>query len=159
MKVAKRFRWEGAHRLPWHKGGCQNLHGHSYHMWVELKGQTGDQGMMIDFKEIKKVLQPLLEAWDHATLVAAGDRKLLEAVHLLQSKYYLMPYDTTSENICLYVTEYLAAHALEVLQAYGVHSVSVRLQETETCYAEYEATIEQLKASVNKRTTITELYS
>ena len=34
MKVAKRFRWEGAHRLPWHAGLCRHLHGHSYALTV-----------------------------------------------------------------------------------------------------------------------------
>jgi 6-pyruvoyltetrahydropterin/6-carboxytetrahydropterin synthase len=148
MKVAKRFRWEGAHRLPWHTGGCQNLHGHSYHMWVELKAGTVPGGMVMDFKSIKKVLQPLLDAWDHATLVSVDDVQLLKAIDLLQTKHYILPYDTTSENICLYITEYLAVHALSILEANGIEAVEVRLQETETCFAAYEVTVAQMKANL-----------
>ena len=148
MKVAKRFRWEGAHRLPWHTGGCQNLHGHSYHLWVELKATAVPGGMVMDFKAIKKVLQPLLDAWDHATLIAADDTQLLQAIELLQTKHYILPYDTTSENICLYITEYLAVHALSILEANGIESIEVRLQETETCFAAYEVTVAQMKANL-----------
>lgn len=38
MIVAKQFRWEGAHRLPWHDGLCKNNHGHSYKMEASVDG-------------------------------------------------------------------------------------------------------------------------
>lgn len=141
MRVAKRFRWEGAHRLPWHTEGCQHLHGHSYQMWVELSGEVPAQGMFIDFKEIKGVLGPLVEKWDHAILVADTDTKLLAAIDLLSSKHYVLPYDTTSENLCQYVADYLLTHAAGLLTSRGISSVKVKLQETETCFAELEVMV------------------
>jgi 6-pyruvoyltetrahydropterin/6-carboxytetrahydropterin synthase len=136
MKVAKRFRWEGAHRLPWHTEGCQHLHGHSYQLWVELTGEATRQGMFIDFKAIKDVLAPLISAWDHAILVDETDQQLLAAIELLASKHYVLPYDTTSENLCQYVADYLLAQAAQVLAAHDITTIGVKLQETETCYAE-----------------------
>ena len=136
MTVSKRFRWEGAHRLPWHTGGCQNLHGHSYLMWVKLEGTPDDQGIVIDFKDIKAVLKPLVEAWDHAVLVAEDDDALQEAVDLLGSKHFVLPYDTTSENLCTFVADYLGTEALGLLQKLNISTIRVRIQETETCYAE-----------------------
>lgn len=56
MKVAKRFRWEAAHRLPWHEGQCRHLHGHSYRMTVELRGDPSGDGMLMDFKHLKQIL-------------------------------------------------------------------------------------------------------
>ena len=141
MKAAKRFRWEGAHRLPWHTGGCQHLHGHSYYMMVELEGEPDERGMLIDFKDIKRVLKPLVDAWDHATLVADDDALLLQAVELLGSKHFVLPYDSTSENLCRYVTDYLGTHARDTLLEHNVMTIRVRLQETETCYAELEVTV------------------
>jgi 6-pyruvoyltetrahydropterin/6-carboxytetrahydropterin synthase len=158
MKVAKRFRWEAAHRLPWHEDGCQNIHGHSYNMWVELHGDVDEKGLLIDFKEIKRILDPLIASWDHATLVAATDTDLLKAIEFLKSKYYVLPYDTTSENLCLYAVEYLANHALGILLAHNVTAITVKVQETETCFAEYEIAIDQLAASI-KRETVTQEYS
>ena len=138
MKVAKRFRWEGAHRLPWHTGGCQHLHGHSYTMVVELEGAPDERGMLIDFKEVKRVLRPLVEAWDHATLVAEGDRALRDALTALGSKHFVLPYDSTSENLCQYAADYLGMEGREVLHEHGVTTIRVTVQETETCYAALE---------------------
>jgi 6-pyruvoyltetrahydropterin/6-carboxytetrahydropterin synthase len=77
MIVAKQFRWEGAHRLPWHDGLCKNNHGHSYKMEASVDGAVDARGMVLDFKVIKRVLKPLVEAWDHAMLVAHDDAPYL----------------------------------------------------------------------------------
>lgn len=138
MTIAKRFRWEGAHRLPWHEGGCQHLHGHSYAMTVELDGTPDARGLLLDFKDLKAILKPLVDAWDHATLVAADDTALREAVELLDTKHAVLPFDTTSENLCTYVADYLAREGAETLREHAITAIRVRIQETETCYAETE---------------------
>jgi 6-pyruvoyltetrahydropterin/6-carboxytetrahydropterin synthase len=138
MTIAKRFRWEGAHRLPWHEGGCQHLHGHSYRMTVELDGTPDERGLLIDFKDLKALLRPLIDAWDHATLVAEDDGALREALERLDSKHVVLPFDTTSENLCTYVANYLARTGADVLREHGVTAIRVRILETETCYAEAE---------------------
>lgn len=138
MKVAKRFRWEAAHRLPWHQSGCQNLHGHSYRMMVELEGEPGDHGMLVDFKEIKRVLAPLIDAWDHSTMIAETDEPLRHLAEQLGTKYVVLPFDTTAENMATYVADYLTTEGGEMLREHGVTTVRVRLEETETSYAEQE---------------------
>jgi 6-pyruvoyltetrahydropterin/6-carboxytetrahydropterin synthase len=138
MTIAKRFRWEGAHRLPWHEGGCQHLHGHSYAMTVELDGTPDARGLLLDFKDLKAILKPLVDAWDHATLVAADDAALRQAVELLDTKHAVLPFDTTSENLCTYVADYLERAGAETLREHGITAIRVRIQETETCYAETE---------------------
>ncbi len=150
MKIAKRFRWEGAHRLPWHEGLCRNLHGHSYRMVVELEGEPDARGMVMDFQDLKKVLTPLIDAWDHAVLIAASDTELIRLMEQTDWKRVVLPFDTTAENLCLYVADYLCEQGGAVLQAHRVHRVRVRLAETGTCYAEAEraVTVEQ---DVNKR--------
>ncbi|GAB3830910.1 hypothetical protein GCM10028895_47570 [Pontibacter rugosus] len=114
-------------------------------MWVELQGPADERGMLIDFKEIKTVLATLVEAWDHGVLVAETDTVLLDAMALLKSKHYVLPYDTTSENICQFIINYLAEHALDVLIHHQVSSVRVKLQETETCFAEHEVSVSTLR--------------
>ncbi len=137
MKVAKRFRWEAAHRLPWHGGNCRHLHGHSYAMTVEMEGTPDARGMLVDFYEVKKVLRPLIEAWDHATLVAEDDAALLAALDALGSKRYVLPFDSTSENVAAYAAAFLTREAGVLLHEAGVERVTVRVAETETCYAEH----------------------
>jgi 6-pyruvoyltetrahydropterin/6-carboxytetrahydropterin synthase len=141
MTAAKHFRWEGAHRLPWYDGACKNLHGHSYRMTVALDGEPDARGMLIDFKEVKRILKPLVDAWDHATLIAADDAPLLAAVRGLDTKHFVLPGDTTSENLCRFVADYLGTEALDVLRRHGITTLRVRIEETETCYAELEVPV------------------
>lgn len=136
MKIAKRFRWEGAHRLPWHESLCKNLHGHSYTMFVEVEGEPDDRGLLMDFKDLKRCLSDLVEAWDHATVVDEHDKELLDVLRSRNWKHYVLPFDTTAENMCIYVVEYLIRDSEDTLRAHRIHSVTVRISETETCYAE-----------------------
>ena len=53
MKVAKRFRWEAAHRLTDHPGACKSIHGHSYEMTVILSGDVDENGMVVEFADLK----------------------------------------------------------------------------------------------------------
>jgi 6-pyruvoyltetrahydropterin/6-carboxytetrahydropterin synthase len=138
MTVAKRFRWEAAHRLPWHDGPCDNLHGHSYRMTVELDGAPDERGMLIDFQDLKRALKPLVDAWDHSILVAETDEELLQIAQQTGWRHAVLPCDTTAENLSAYVAKYLCAEAGEMLRTNDVDTVRVRLAETETCYAEAE---------------------
>lgn len=146
MKVAKRFRWEAAHRLPWHEGDCRYVHGHSYRMMVELAGTPTDDtpggaSMLIDFKHVKRLVKPMVEAMDHATLVAESDTELLQAMQALDTKIYRMPADTTAENLSAHVAQTLIEEGAEVLQRHGVDTVCVEVWETETCYAQAERSV------------------
>ncbi len=138
MKIAKQFRFEAAHRLPWHPGACRHLHGHSYRLTVGLEGTPDARGILVDFQELKRLVQPLIDRWDHATLVAADDTALQEALETLGSRYVVLPFDSTAENLCTYVADYLIREAGDRLRRQGVRRLWVRLAETETSFAETE---------------------
>ena len=106
-------------------------------MWIELDGVPDQRGMVIDFKEIKNIIKPLIDAWDHSILVDETDEALLKAIDLLQSKCYTFPYDTSSVNLCLFVADYVKKKALNLLKSHRISSIKIRVQETETCYAEH----------------------
>nr|CRH07026.1 putative 6-pyruvoyl-tetrahydropterin synthase [Candidatus Magnetococcus massalia] len=38
MKIARMFKFESAHQLPYHDGKCQRLHGHSYRLELVFTG-------------------------------------------------------------------------------------------------------------------------
>lgn len=141
MKVAKTFRWEAAHRLPAHDGACRNIHGHSYRMTVTLDGSVGSAGMVIDFHDVKAMVEPLIRAWDHATLVAETDAELLAAVSNLGSKIFVLPAETTAENLCLFALDFVVDHGRTLLTGHAVTRITIRVQETETCYSESEREI------------------
>jgi 6-pyruvoyltetrahydropterin/6-carboxytetrahydropterin synthase len=61
--------FSAAHRLREYNGKCENLHGHNYRVHVTARAQApGSGGMVIDFGELKKVTEGVLEKLDHAYL-------------------------------------------------------------------------------------------
>ncbi len=136
MRIAKSFHWEAAHRLSFHDGDCRNLHGHSYRMSVELEGAPGENGMVMDFKDLKLAVKPLVKQWDHATLVAESDAALIKALDTLGTKVFVLPYESTSENLCTYAAEYIVREAAQTLGRHHVTRIRVRIFETDSSYAE-----------------------
>ena len=68
-KIAKEFKWEMSHRLPYHQGPCKNLHGHTYKLEVVVKGDIRKDGMLMDFNELKEVVNSsILDLLDHSNL-------------------------------------------------------------------------------------------
>ena len=67
--VTRSFRFEAAHQLPWHDGACRNLHGHSYRLEVTVEGPIGEQGMVIDFADLKAAVNAkVIDRYDHRYL-------------------------------------------------------------------------------------------
>lgn len=111
-------------------------------MEVELEGPVGEDGMVIDFKELKNLVAPIVEEWDHATLVAEHDVDLLAAVRQLNSRYAILPSDSTAENMAEMVLDHVLTSGEARLREVGITRVTVRLHETETSYAEVSRLVE-----------------
>jgi 6-pyruvoyltetrahydropterin/6-carboxytetrahydropterin synthase len=132
MKIAKEFRWEMGHRLPFHQGKCVNLHGHSYKMLVEVEGDLDENGMVIDYYNLKEIINPVVEELDHAYLVWKGDTELISVLDQLKSKKVLIEYHSTAENMCVYFLDKIKNAGLPE----NVKSIKVRIYETIDDYAE-----------------------
>jgi 6-pyruvoyltetrahydropterin/6-carboxytetrahydropterin synthase len=64
--VRRRFRFEAAHHLPLHRGKCRDLHGHSYELVVSVDRPVGDDGLALDFSDLKGVVRELvIDVLDH----------------------------------------------------------------------------------------------
>ena len=116
--IRRTVRFEAAHRLPHvpaeHK--CARLHGHSYHVTIEVAGEVDPHmGWIVDFAEIEAAWKPL-----HATL----DHYYLNEVPGLENP--------TAENIARYIHERI------VLPRGRVRSVTVH----ETCTSEATYTVD-----------------
>ena len=132
MKIAKEFRWEMGHRLLCHAGKCYNLHGHSYRMQVEVTSDDLINGMIMDYYDLKKTVEPLVEELDHSFMINSKDEKLLEAVEKLKTKKVIVDFETTAENICNYVLSKIKDAGLPE----HIKEVKVKIFETSTSYAE-----------------------
>lgn len=72
-RVGKRYHFESAHWLPKVPNGhkCQRLHGHNYKVEISiaLHGNGVDEtGFVLDFWELDKVIQPIIDTVDHQCL-------------------------------------------------------------------------------------------
>lgn len=132
MKIAKEFNWEMGHRLPFHEGKCKNLHGHSYKCMVELSGKPDKNGMLFDYYDLKKIMDPIIEELDHSFMVNRSDKELIEILDRLKSNKVIVDFDSTAENICLYLLEKVRVSELPK----NIEEVKVRVLETENTYAE-----------------------
>ncbi len=132
MKIAKEFKWEMGHRLPEHFGQCKNIHGHSYKMLVEFEGELDENGMVIDYYDVEKIVNPIIEKLDHAFLVNKDDKLTVEFLEKLNSKKVVVDFESTVENICTYLLTKIKITDLPV----NVKTIMVRVSETEEDYAE-----------------------
>jgi 6-pyruvoyltetrahydropterin/6-carboxytetrahydropterin synthase len=58
-----------AHRLREYGGACENLHGHNWRVEVHLAGEQLDEiGILVDFREVKRLLAAALDELDHKYL-------------------------------------------------------------------------------------------
>lgn len=71
MILFKQFKFDSAHFLPnvpeGHK--CRGLHGHTYQLILYFEGKIDEKlGWIMDFSEIKRVVDPIIECIDHKLL-------------------------------------------------------------------------------------------
>ena len=78
--VGKEFVFHAAHKLTDYNGKCENLHGHSYRLSVAVEGPVEDNGMVMDFADIGRIVQEkVLSRLDHSYLNdLLGDKSSLE---------------------------------------------------------------------------------
>ncbi len=66
MKIYKDFKFDAAHNLINYHGKCEKLHGHTYKLRVELEGRPDSEGMIIDFVELKNIVNnKIISKLDH----------------------------------------------------------------------------------------------
>ena len=135
MKIAKEFRWEMGHRLPEHFGLCKNIHGHSYKMIVEFEGELDKNQMVIDYYDVEKIINPVIEKLDHSFMVNIDDKIVLEFLEKMNSKKVVVDFNSTAENICNYLLSEIKKCSLPS----NISSVKVRVYETQFDYAEETA--------------------
>ena len=139
LALVRRLSFCAGHRLFGHEGRCAFLHGHNYTVDVEVEAEEGgvtvdEVGRVVDFSLIKKrMLGWLDEHWDHAFLVFERDAPALAAVRAAEpTKYFVMPWNPTAENMARYLLEVVAPH---VLAGLGVVARRVSVWETDEACA------------------------
>jgi 6-pyruvoyltetrahydropterin/6-carboxytetrahydropterin synthase len=61
--------FSSGHYLRNYKGKCENPHGHNYKVRLTLRGEVlDDAGLLLDFKDLKHVMRPVIDRIDHQML-------------------------------------------------------------------------------------------
>ncbi len=137
MKIAKEFHWEMGHRLPEHFGKCKNIHGHSYKMIVEIEGDVLESGMVMDYYDLKKIVNPIVEELDHAFMVYKEDKQIIKFLEEMNSKKIIVDFQSTVENICtFFLTKIKGA-----ITRKNISKLKVRIYETHDDYAAEETVL------------------
>lgn len=100
--------FSAAHSIPGH-AKCGKVHGHNFKVEVEISGKVGQNGMVMDFFDLKRIVNEVVSKFDHTLL----------------NEQIEIP---TSENICLKIFEELKERGLNVRR--------VRVAENEDKWAE-----------------------
>ncbi|MDZ7264047.1 MAG: 6-carboxytetrahydropterin synthase QueD [candidate division KSB1 bacterium] len=117
IRVTTRF--SAAHRLRNYEGPCENLHGHNWTVTARIGSEAVDAlGMVYDFKQLKRQLHGIVDAFDH---------KFLNEV---------APFDhvnPTSENMAKFIFDSLKQRIPPPLRV-----MAVSVGESENYVATYE---------------------
>ena len=120
MRIGKHFEFEASHQLPYHKGKCSRLHGHSYKLTLIAEGNINKEGMVVDFDVLSMVVkETIIEKYDHRHL----------------NDFFENP---TAETLAEFFFE-MADKRLREATNNSVRIVKLRLYETAKSFAEVDS--------------------
>ena len=143
IRITKQFSFETGHALYGYDGKCKNVHGHSYKLSVTVFGQPiKDEtnvkfGMVIDFSDLKKIVkEEIVDVFDHATVFNKNTPHVELAKELSDRGHnvLLVDYQPTSEMMVIDFAKKIKKHLPHHISLH-----SLKLQETETSFAEWYA--------------------
>lgn len=136
LTIMRKIRFCAGHRLYQHGGKCEFFHGHNYVAEFYVTGENTDSvGRVIDFADLKNRFKGWIdEHWDHGFVLSEQDQNGIAAAQLVQpSKYHVLPYNPTAENLAKYLLEQVCP---QLLEGTSVRATKVVIWETdEACAA------------------------
>ncbi len=110
VKVITHF--SAAHYLKEYKGKCEELHGHNWKVEVTVEAKKLDKkGMVIDFKELRRILNEVVMYMDH---------KFLNEIPPF------LKYNTTSEVIAQYIFKEFKKKLIKYLKIKRTKAIRVK---------------------------------
>lgn len=117
MNITKEFSFDAAHRLykvdKCHP--CKNLHGHRYKVVISIHANSLNNGMILDYRSLYPFENWIKETFDHATLIAEGDKELLKVAEDNKSifgKISVLPIEETTAEL---LASYIASKVISLL--------------------------------------------
>jgi 6-pyruvoyltetrahydropterin/6-carboxytetrahydropterin synthase len=126
-----------AHALYGYQGACKNIHGHSYELHITIESENGRDeyipgpGLLIDFKEIKKIVNAfVIKTFDHKLILSRDFVAGIAASSFLENPV-IWEIESTAENMLIYIKKILCDKFPD-----GIKLTQLKLYETNDSYAE-----------------------
>jgi len=111
FEISVKSSFSGAHRLKGYKGKCESLHGHNWDVEAFIGTKKLDTGgLSMDFKDLKKKLNEVLDTLDHRDL---------------NGIVFFKKENPSAENIAKYIYEHLEKALKDIPQKVSLKRVSV----------------------------------
>ena len=118
-KIKVQTQFSAAHFLRNYKGKCESLHGHNWRIEVLVSSEgLSSSGMVMDFSELKKMTNDVIEILDHKNLNELD---------------YFGKHNPSSEEIA----NYIFLRLKEGIASYNCKLDEVRVWETDSSCASY----------------------
>ena len=92
--------FSAAHRIREYGGDCENIHGHNFRVLLSASfEELPPTGMCVDFRDLRKALDGVLETLDHKDINSIG---------------YFADINPTSENIAKYIFDMVKEKGMPV---------------------------------------------
>jgi len=139
------FNFDAAHFLIFADGTREELHGHNYHVTVDLDAALDPAWMVADFLVVKLLVKTLLQELCHRTLLPTGHPLLLIETHdreihaFLGEDRWILPRrdvrlldipNTSSESLCRWLCDRLVERLGQTLPACRIDRLAVSVQES-----------------------------
>ena len=125
--------FDSAHFLARYNGKCRNIHGHRWRVVIEIAGENLDDGMVVDFTDIKAALKALIDNLDHSLVMEKDTLKPQTYECLVDEGFRIMIMDfrPTAENFAKYF--------FDEIKNKGFNIRAAEVYETPNNCARYEA--------------------
>ena len=125
--------FDSAHFLARYHCKCRNIHGHRWSVVIEIAGENLDDGMVVDFTDIKAALKALTDNLDHSLVMEKDTLKPQTYECLVDEGFRIMIMDfrPTAENFAKYF--------FDEIKNKGFNIRAAEVYETPNNCARYEA--------------------
>jgi 6-pyruvoyltetrahydropterin/6-carboxytetrahydropterin synthase len=122
FELTVEIQFSAAHQIEGHPGPCARLHGHNYTAVITAAGdRLNDQGMLLDFGELKEICREVISPLDHSFL---NDLPAFASAN------------PTAEGLARYIYQGVASKLPSTPHS-GVRVARVTVYESDHSYATY----------------------
>jgi 6-pyruvoyltetrahydropterin/6-carboxytetrahydropterin synthase len=138
LTINKIFHFEAAHAIAGYPGLCRHIHGHRYELHVGVTTHQLADGMIIDLKLLKKLVNELvIDKFDHALIVSeAGAEKNKMVSSAADQRLIVLKSEPTVEYLILEIKS-----RIEQNIPANIRLMKLKLYETRDSYAEWNASV------------------